>query len=417
MKNYIEITDLSKKYQIFHETQPMYSTLREALTCNAKNVLNRLCKPFSHPKQKKKFEDFWALKDVNFTVREGDRLGIIGRNGAGKSTLLKILSKITAPTTGQLKMRGRVSSLLEVGTGFHPELTGKENIFLNGAILGMKRQEITTKFDAIVEFAEVQQFLDTPVKRYSSGMIARLGFAIAAHLDPDILIVDEVLAVGDAAFQEKCLRKLNDLGTAGRTVLFVSHDINAVMKLCNKGVYLEKGKVAAEGDIETCVHAYMKQMKSISTAWKGNLGDEHIRFLSLKVKCETHSNEFFLQNETVCVEIDYEVLKPSKDNKVAIEVWNQRNQLLACSNLTDGLQCTGDCVIIGQQKLKFLIDAQLFHEGEYFIKLDCVGKQNRKVVGDEIMLKFSVYGQKSVGPLESLANRSGISLGNRWKKH
>lgn len=201
-------------------------------------------------------EEFWALRDLNFEVQQGDAVGIIGRNGAGKSTLLKILSRITEPTEGRIHLRGRVASLLEVGTGFHQELTGRENIFLNGAILGMSKAEISRKFDEIVAFSEIEKFLDTPVKRYSSGMYVRLAFAVAAHLEPEILIVDEVLAVGDSEFQKKCLGKMHDIGRGGRTVLFVSHNMGAIRALCTKGVLLQKGRVKMVGAIEEVTDAY-----------------------------------------------------------------------------------------------------------------------------------------------------------------
>ncbi|MFM6283602.1 MAG: ABC transporter ATP-binding protein [Dolichospermum sp.] len=212
------------------------------------------------------FEEFWALKDVSFEIKQGDRVGIIGRNGAGKSTLLKILSRITEPTKGSIKIKGRVASLLEVGTGFHPELTGRENIFLNGAILGMGKEEIKRKFDEIVAFAEVEKFLDTPVKRYSSGMYVRLAFAVAAHLEPEILIVDEVLAVGDAQFQKKCLGKMEDVSTReGRTVLFVSHNMAAVQQLTNTGIVLQKGKILTIADTSTAVEKYLSSSIENST--------------------------------------------------------------------------------------------------------------------------------------------------------
>lgn len=222
----ITAQNLSKRYFLSNESQGGYSTLVETLSNSARNLKSYLIHPFNKFKKgaPKHFEEFWALRDVHLDIQEGDRVGIIGRNGAGKSTLLKILSRIITPSSGIVKIRGRVASLLEVGTGFHQELTGRENIFLNGAILGMKNQEILCKFDEIVAFADIGKFLDMPVKRYSSGMITRLGFAVAAHLDPDVLIVDEVLAVGDAMFQQKCIQKINELGSGGRTIIFVSHD-------------------------------------------------------------------------------------------------------------------------------------------------------------------------------------------------
>ena len=209
----------------------------------------------------------WALKDINFEVQQGDALGIIGKNGAGKSTLLKLLSKVTAPTTGKIKIKGRIASLLEVGTGFHPELSGRENIFLNGAIMGMTKDEIRSKFDEIVEFSGVENYIDTPVKRYSSGMYVRLAFAVAAHLEPEILVVDEVLAVGDAEFQKKCLGKMSDVAKGGRTVLFVSHNMGAVKSLCNKGIVIENGKIKLLSTANNAVEYYMNDLTTIQQVY------------------------------------------------------------------------------------------------------------------------------------------------------
>ena len=217
-----------------------------------------------HATDKRTREEFWALRDVSFDIRPGEVTGIIGRNGAGKSTLLKILSRITEPTTGEVRLGGRVASLLEVGTGFHPELTGRENVFLNGTILGMSRSEIRRKFDEIVAFAEVEKFLDTPVKRYSSGMYMRLAFAVAAHLEPEILIVDEVLAVGDAEFQKKCLGKMGDVARGGRTVLFVSHNMSAVQALCSKAILLQGGQVERMGATGPIVAEYLARMEPLA---------------------------------------------------------------------------------------------------------------------------------------------------------
>jgi lipopolysaccharide transport system ATP-binding protein len=228
------------------------------MTNGAKRFVHKLRHPFSHQNNDPSREEFWALKDINFDIQQGDRVGIIGRNGAGKSTLLKILSRITEPTVGQVKIKGRVASLLEVGTGFHPELTGRENIYLNGAILGMSKAEIKKKFDEIVAFAEVEKFLDTPVKRYSSGMYVRLAFAVAAHLEPEILIVDEVLAVGDAQFQKKCLGKMEEVGKEGRTVLFVSHNMAAIQVLCTTAIQVGNGKILGRGDVTTQIGIYLK---------------------------------------------------------------------------------------------------------------------------------------------------------------
>lgn len=258
MSSIVKVRDISKKYYISHEPHASYATLVETLSTQARSVIRKLKYRFnkSNADLKTISEEFWALKDVSFEIEEGDRLGIVGKNGAGKSTLLKILSRIIEPTHGQMEIKGKISSLLEVGTGFHPELTGRENIFLNGAILGMSKKEIIRKFDEIVAFAEVEKFLDTPVKRFSSGMYTRLGFAIAAHLDPHVLILDEVLAVGDSMFQTKCLKKMQELGKDGRTIIFVSHSPESVMSLCNKAIYLEQGQIKEFGDVSKCIKAY-----------------------------------------------------------------------------------------------------------------------------------------------------------------
>ncbi|WP_414661872.1 ABC transporter ATP-binding protein [Horticoccus sp. 23ND18S-11] len=252
----ISVEKLSKRYMIGHQRDPS-DALRHAL----ENAIRRPLRWLREQRNARvaQTEEFWALKDVSFEVKQGDAVAIIGRNGAGKSTLLKILSRITEPTAGQIRLRGRVASLLEVGTGFHQELTGRENIFLNGAILGMSKQEIRSKFDEIVAFSEIENFLDTPVKRYSSGMYVRLAFAVAAHLEPEILIVDEVLAVGDASFQKKCLGRMGEVAKQGRTVLFVSHNMPAISALCKSAIYLHKGQVAAIGSVETLVGRYLSE--------------------------------------------------------------------------------------------------------------------------------------------------------------
>lgn len=257
----IQVENLGKKYIIGHQQEGTggQKTLRDAMANGAEAIRSRLLKPAKGKMSNPTVEEFWALKDVSFEIKQGDRVGIIGRNGAGKSTLLKILSRITEPTTGRISIEGRVASLLEVGTGFHAELTGRENIYLNGAILGMSKAEIKKKFDEIVDFAEVEKFLDTPVKRYSSGMYVRLAFAVAAHLEPEILIVDEVLAVGDVAFQQKCLGKMEDVSTKeGRTVLFVSHNMQAVSRLTNRCIWLAAGQCKFDGATDQTVNAYNK---------------------------------------------------------------------------------------------------------------------------------------------------------------
>jgi lipopolysaccharide transport system ATP-binding protein len=279
----LRVENLGKKYVISHRyasTGYQYVALRDEIARSVRNAGNHLLRLLGRRNEdpgSNRNEDFWALKDVSFDLEQGGRLGIIGRNGAGKSTLLKVLSRITDPTTGRISIQGRVASLLEVGTGFHPELTGRENIFLNGAILGMTKVEIKKRFDDIVSFAEIEQFLDTPVKRYSSGMYVRLAFSVAAHLEPEILIVDEVLAVGDIQFQKKCLGKMAEVGKEGRTVLFVSHNMGAIEQLCNTCLLIEKGRAKRfEKDVRGVVKEYLfgDNPAELTTVWR-NTGSEY----------------------------------------------------------------------------------------------------------------------------------------------
>jgi lipopolysaccharide transport system ATP-binding protein len=269
-ENAIVVDNLSKRYLIGHRSSGRYkyTALRDVVGRELHNFTRKALDLVRGRQvvQGDEVEEFWALKDVSFEVKQGEVLGIIGRNGAGKSTLLKILSRITEPTAGRITIRGRVSSLLEVGTGFHPELTGRENIFLNGAILGMTQREIRAKFDEIVAFAEVEKFLDTPVKHYSSGMYVRLAFAVAAHLEPEILIIDEVLAVGDAEFQKKCIGKMNEVSREqGRTVLFVSHNMAAMRSFCSRGLLFDKGNLTLAADIDDCVHRYTSSAANVAS--------------------------------------------------------------------------------------------------------------------------------------------------------
>lgn len=307
----IKVEGLSKKY-ILNKLAAEKSDLL------VKNVLSSL----RGLSQKKQTEEFYALKDVSFEIKQGDRIGIIGRNGAGKSTLLKILSRITPPTSGRIEYTGRMASLLEVGTGFHPDLSGRENIYLNGSILGMPKHEIDRKFDEIVAFAEVEKFLDTPVKRYSSGMYVRLAFAVAAHLDSDILIVDEVLAVGDAAFQKKCLGKMEDASqNSGKTILFVSHNMGQISTLCNKGILLNKGKVEREGNLQEIISQYFNSGSSEEvTCFKYDTASDKEYYIKqiriLNNKKEECKN--FAHNESISLEI--EVHQNTKLNDVLIGI-------------------------------------------------------------------------------------------------
>jgi lipopolysaccharide transport system ATP-binding protein len=319
----IRVENLGKKYIIGHQQQERYTALRDSITNGAKGLVQSLRR--GKLAEDPAYEEFWALKDVSFEIKQGDRVGIIGRNGAGKSTLLKILSRITEPTEGRITIKGQVASLLEVGTGFHPELTGRENISLNGAILGMSKAEIVRKFDEIVAFAEVEKFLDTPVKRYSSGMYVRLAFAVAAHLAPEILIVDEVLAVGDAQFQKKCLGKMEDVSKEGRTILFVSHAMSTVTSLCQKAIWLKSGEVYMEGDAEQITSKYLTHGAESS-------GDVFIPDRSLNSRCsfkrltllnpQSEITSSFDLRKPVKVRLEYQISAPIDNLEISICVYN-----------------------------------------------------------------------------------------------
>ncbi|WP_035985364.1 ABC transporter ATP-binding protein [Leptolyngbya sp. KIOST-1] len=309
----IQVENLGKKYVLGHQQQgnSRYVALRDVLADGARALGRRLrhpLKPQAGPRQ----DEFWALKDVSFEVKQGEVVGIIGRNGAGKSTLLKVLSRITEPTTGRVRLRGRVASLLEVGTGFHPELTGRENIFLNGAILGMSRTEINRKFDEIVDFAEVERFLDTPVKRYSSGMYVRLAFAVAAHMEPEILVVDEVLAVGDSSFQKKCLGRMETVSKEGRTVLFVSHNMATVQNLCSESLLLESGAIIEKGKSCEVIGSYLKKQTSTFKNSGKILIDGKNRRLISSIKTKNSNGDIvneFMMGDKFHLEIDLEPTK------------------------------------------------------------------------------------------------------------
>mgnify|MGYP006076150111 CR=1 FL=1 len=308
MNEIIKVKNIAKSYTINHEKQLSYHSFRDSISNRVKSLFK--------VNKNTQVEEFWALNDISFSVNIGERIGVIGKNGAGKSTLLKILSRITEPTKGEIRIKGRVASLLEVGTGFHPELTGRENIFLNGAILGMTRTEIKSKFNDIVEFSEIEKFLDTPVKRYSSGMYVRLAFAVAAHLEPEILVVDEVLAVGDKKFQDKCLGKMKDITGKGKTILFVSHNMAAINSFCDRCIYLEAGKVKAIGPTAEITNMYLNSDSNVFkvdwTKEKGaQLPGDHV----VKLRCirlvDEKGDELnkVLIDQKIGIELEYQVLE------------------------------------------------------------------------------------------------------------
>lgn len=319
----------------------------------------------------------WSLRDINFEINQGDSVGIIGRNGAGKSTLLKILSQVTQPTTGKIFTKGRIASLLEVGTGFHPEMTGRENIYLNGAILGMRKQEITRKFDEIVAFSGVERYIDTPVKRYSSGMYVRLAFAVAAHLESEILIVDEVLAVGDAEFQKKCLGKMNDVSKGeGRTVLFVSHNMAAVRSLCNRGILLENGIIKSDGNAEEVLDLYNSKNNFAETEVKWETkdapGNQNAKITAIRVYSESGLNYI---EEDVFVEIVYENYKDEQVLNVSLSIFDDKDNYLIASPNLDRKKLKK-----GTYKSICKLDKNTFNTGKYFFTILLIGDNFEKIV-------------------------------------
>ena len=398
----VEAKELSKKYLLYHEAQGAYSTIVDSLTRGSKRFFQKLFKPSTF--STRTFEEFWALTNVSFTLYEGDRIGIIGENGAGKSTLLKILSRIIEPSSGSVSIKGRIASLLEVGTGFHPELTGRENIFLNGAILGMAKSEIIKRFDEIIAFSEIEKFLDTPVKYYSSGMYARLGFAIAAHLDPDILIVDEVLSVGDARFQEKCLKKLNTVSQSGRTILFVSHNSQALSALCNKGILLEKGQVTMAGGIDACLNKYLKESKHNSFLWEGCVGSPALQVTKVSLD---HTLDFFYQNEMTTVTITCEVFEIHEEGLFGIEIKNNRGQTVLHSFLKR------INLNIGKYNLALDINLEMLWEGEYTLHVNYVNKQ--VICFEAITLRFPVFPIPSEHVYIDKSSLGGMNYMSPWK--
>ncbi len=343
-------------------------------------------------------EHIWALRDINFSVGTGEVLGIVGRNGAGKSTLLKILSRITAPTSGLIKVRGRVASLLEVGTGFHPELTGRENIFLNGAILGMNRKEIASKFDEIVSFSEVEKFIDTPVKRYSSGMYVRLAFAVAAHLEPEVLVVDEVLAVGDAEFQRKCLGKMSAVAQEGRTVLFVSHNMSAILRLTQRTVVLEKGRLVMSGPTHRAVDYYMSSgyAQVGERVWRAeDIPSEAAPFRPISLRLLDSQGQILdtaRSTEPITVELQYRLDNTIYGLRVGLYLQSSRGEIIFTSFDTDDTteyekrsQRTA-----GKYISRCTIPADMLNEGRYIFGVNASSYHVKRYFQDEYALTFNV---------------------------
>ena len=374
-KTIIEVESLSKKFMIGKKASDLRYALRDM---------------FSFTKEKK--QEIWALKDISFSINEGEVFGIIGPNGSGKSTLLKILSKITYPTSGRAILRGKVSSLLEVGTGFHPELTGRENIYLNGSILGMKRAEINKKFDEIVDFSGVEQFIDTPVKHYSSGMYVRLAFSVAAHLEPDILLVDEVLSVGDMAFRQKSIKKMNEVAKSGRTVVFVSHNLGIIKEICNKGIYIDKGKIIDSGNINKVVDKYYKSFLNDIDLQNINNENKYIKVNKIEIiNNSVPSIQTVNCGDNISVKILYELKQDISQLMVKLIIKNLNNQyLFSCNN-----SFTGD--LFYNPGSKGIIECNIpklnLNSGNYTVDL-YFNDSGKEIYVARDILKFEVFAGK-----------------------
>ncbi|MBN2500663.1 MAG: ABC transporter ATP-binding protein [Anaerolineales bacterium] len=388
----VQVRDIGKSYRIGAQ-QERYRTLRDSIS-NAFSWPARLLRGEIGSRT----DTIWALREINFDVEQGQVLGIIGRNGAGKSTLLKILSRVTEPTEGQALINGRVGSLLEVGTGFHPELSGRENIFLNGAVLGMKRREINAKFDEIVEFAGVSKFIDTPVKRYSSGMYLRLAFSVAAHLEPEILVVDEVLAVGDAEFQRKCLGKMSDVAQAGRTVLFVSHDMSAVLRLTEEAIVLDKGRMVHRAKTKDAVDYYMSSgfSQSGERTWAADeipATAAPFRPIAMRVlDPHGHVADTMRSTEPITIEVEYDLDQPLQGLRVGVYLMTMRGEFVFTAFDTDspeqyerfGTRPAGHYVSRCQVPPDFL------NGGQYVLGMNASSFRVRRYFHDEQALAFTV---------------------------
>jgi lipopolysaccharide transport system ATP-binding protein len=388
----IKVDNISKRYKI--GTAPgkfKYSMLRDQIA----EIPRKL---FRRDEGKANVDFIWALKDVSFDLEEGKVLGIIGRNGAGKSTLLKVLSRVTEPTKGNVTVRGRVGSLLEVGTGFHPELTGRENIYLNGAILGMKRSEIESKFDEIVAFSEVETFIDTPVKRYSSGMYLRLAFAVAAHLEPEILVVDEVLAVGDAEFQRKCLGKMNDVAQQGRTVLFVSHNMSAIVRLTQEAIVMQKGQLVKRAPTPEAVDFYLAsgQAQAGERVWDQDdvpAAADPFRPIAIRLRDPRGAVIDTIRSiEPITIEVEYQINAPITGLRLGIYLSTVRGEYVFTSFDTDDSEQyeTFSARSAGHYVSKCVIPADFFNEGRYIVGMNASSFGVKRYFMDENALAFNV---------------------------
>lgn len=394
----VSVEGLSKRYMLGARSSS--GSLRDTLTEFARAPLSNFRRRASDREV-----EMWALRDISFDIAHGEVVGFIGHNGAGKSTLLKVLSRIVEPTAGRVQIRGRVGSLLEVGTGFHPDLTGRENIFLNGALLGMRRSEIIRQFDEIVAFSEIERFLDTPVKRYSSGMYTRLAFAVAAHLEPEVLIVDEVLAVGDMAFQKKCLGKMSDIARHGRTVLFVSHNVQAVNSLCTRVLLLSGGRVTHDGDARSVVDSYCRQYDSGATARRWPLaplhgdGDDRVVLTALAVRQRENETSTFYSDESIEIELQVTVAESPRfvGLRIGFSLVNADQIEVLSSYFDDSQRSVPGLAEPGVYDLRCTIPADLLREGAYRLVPDVSIANEKQFAGPGEMVEFSVTNVRGVG--------------------
>lgn len=395
----------SKWYRLGRQTH--YKTIRETVT---DAFIKRFSRNGSEGRSEaqvssKGADGFWALNDVSFHVNQGDVVGVIGRNGAGKSTLLKILSRITEPTKGRIRIRGRVGSLLEVGTGFHPELTGRENIFLNGAIIGMSRADIARRFDEIVAFSEVQPFIDTPIKRYSSGMYLRLAFAVAAHLEPEILLVDEVLAVGDASFQKKCLGKMSEVASEGRTILFVSHNLGVVANLCTRGILLSHGQVLADCPAREAIARYIDMGKEDDgqRTWDNERAPQtdNVRLRAIRLVSKGRVSGDVSIDQPFDVEVDFETLRPNVELSTSLHLTHAiGGEVLATANFPSATigrdEWFGKMLPVGLFRAKCTFPANLLNEGQYALNVVLLNRVSHIEVMERDALRLNAFDEGSM---------------------
>ncbi len=409
MQPVIRVENLSKQYRLGTRDYS-YTTVRETIVSAARATF----RPFRRAHNGNN-PTIWALKDVSFTVAPSEVIGIIGRNGAGKSTLLKILSRVAEPTTGRIELYGRVGSLLEVGTGFHPELTGRENIYLNGSILGMTRQEVSSKFDEIVDFAELETFLDTPVKRFSSGMYLRLAFAVAAHLDPEILMVDEVLAVGDMAFQDRCLGKMQDVARSGRTVLLVSHNMGAIQRLCQRVIYLKNGRLELDGSTDKVINEYIGSVRLTSKpvvdlSEDPNAGGEEARITAVRVLTAGGlPAPVIASDQPFVIEVEHEWFKSVPQGRITIDISDSKHQVIFVTRDDDGSALYGSPRHPGRYTALCTVPGFLLNAGEYNVSVHLSNPGVKWVVQISYVASFTIDATAGLGA-EDGGRRPGVVL-------